>query len=434
MSLKNKIYNQQGVALMMVISAIVLLSAIMLTFGLESSINKIKTYNQEDKAQAKLTAESGLKFALARLKLYKAAYNYIQANDGVSNVAKPEIVNLIWNFPFVYPIPITKNMNTVQKEAIAKFEKGTLLEGNLRLTINNISNKMNLNALRVALLNNSQEEDDDENNENTKADEKYNVESQLVASLTRSFENKIANDDDFSARYAGMQLDELINNIKFNVSDPETLESGSAIAANFSNVNLTPKNAPLASMSELYSIPGWDDELVELIKNEFTTHGAIMIDLNKITDKMLRIIIPNITEDEIADFFKYKDDPENPHYFNSLDDFKKYIVSIANLMSEDNFNSLIQEFEKNGIKFGPSPTLFKVISVGEKGRSTYTLTAYISMPAKPAYKKTDEDEDEDEDENEENENDEKNEKDENKTDEKPKTYLLEPRVLEIYAR
>ena len=58
--------NQDGIALMMVITAIVLLTTIMITFSFDSNVNKLKAYNIEDKGQAKLTAESGLQMAITR--------------------------------------------------------------------------------------------------------------------------------------------------------------------------------------------------------------------------------------------------------------------------------------------------------------------------------------------------------------------------------
>ena len=71
--LKFILQNDSGVAIIMVLSAIVLLTTIMMNFSFESNINRIKAYNIENKGQAKLTAESGLQFAMVRLRLYQEA-------------------------------------------------------------------------------------------------------------------------------------------------------------------------------------------------------------------------------------------------------------------------------------------------------------------------------------------------------------------------
>ena len=69
-----------------------------------------------------------------------------------------------------------------------------------------------------------------------------------------------------------------------------------------------------------------------------------LIDLNKITDKLFKLLIPDSSEEDIKEFFEYKNNPEDPKHFNVLEDFKKYIVSIGNIMNESDFD---QRFAKD---------------------------------------------------------------------------------------
>ena len=371
---------------MMVLSAIVILTAIMADFSFETHINKLKGYNIEDQTQAKLAAESGLSFAMTRLKLYKEAFNYLEKNEGAKKMVKQELINSIWSFPFVYPIPITAGLNQIQKDSINKFMEENLLEGSLRLTIKNLSNRINLNLIRVSELKLQKKEFDKQNNVFVNEPEeaaKYDTEGQLFKSLEQIIKNKSEEDDLFASKYLGLDINILTNNLKYYISEVDSLDSTYVDQREFENIPLSIKSMPMSSFSEIYMLPGWDDELVELIQNEFTVHGAMMIDLNKITDKVLRLLIPEINEEEIKDFFKYRDDPEDPHYINSLDDFKKYVVSIANLMNDQEFDEHLKKFKAEGLEFGPSPSLFEVIAVGEKGRSTYTITAYVVLPVAP---------------------------------------------------
>ena len=153
-ALSRKILNSQrgSIAILLVLSAFVIITPFVLNFGIETSINKLKVENIEDRSQARLTSESGLLFAMARLKLYKEAYNFLQSNESARSTVQPELLNSLWNFPFVYPIPIGGNLNAIQKAAIKKFEEETLLTGTMSLTISNISNKINLNLLRLSLI------------------------------------------------------------------------------------------------------------------------------------------------------------------------------------------------------------------------------------------------------------------------------------------
>lgn len=430
----------------MVISAVVIITPVVVNFTFDTTVNKLKVYNIEDRAKAKLTAESGLKFALARLRLYKEAYNFLQNNAQAKDVVKPETLDMIWNFPFVYPIPTTNTMNAIQKEAINDFHEKTLLDGTMQLTINNISNKINLNLLRISLLIDAQKQQNSENEEsnNTEEDQEFNAETQLIKALKNAIEQKSDKDEAFSAQYYGMEVEPLVNELKFYVSDPQSIEDTAGAETEFGAIDLTPKRAPIVSTSELFSLPSWPDEITNLILNEFTVHGAIMIDLNKITDKLLKLLIPDITPEDITEFFKYKNDADDPKHFNSLDDFKNYIVNIGNIMNESDFKDRFDKFLKQGLQFGPTPTLFKVVSSSTVQRSTFNLTAYITLPAQPKPRpKTPKPEEGEEPNNNQNNNSENNNEVENnppkpeenngQNNEKPeeKTLLLEPRIVEI---
>jgi hypothetical protein len=446
--LRKLLSNQSGVALMMVMASILVLTALMIDFTYEGQINKLKGVNIEDKGQARLTAEAGLKFAMTRLRLYKEAYNFIQENDGARDFASQEVINSIWNFPFIYPIPIQSNMNAIQKDLIAKFHESTILRGQMRLTIKNISNLINLNLIRVSLreeLENEQNPDD--NQQPNEEDNQFNAESQLIETLKLHIERKSEQDDEFAAQYFGMEVVPLVNNLKFYVSDPQSLQDDGGASADFSAIPLAPKQGPMTSYQELYTLPGWTDDLAEIIQGEFTIHGAVMIDLNEINDTALRLLIPGINEDEVKEFFEFRDDNENPHFFNSLDDFKNYIVSQANLMSGQDFDERFSKFEAQGLQFGPSPTLFKVASTGEVGRAAYNLVAYVVMPARPKVINTEANNtgdnnttnpDDPNDPNnptnpdDPNDNTTDNNDDNNSDEEKQKTLLLEPRIVEIF--
>lgn len=385
--MKKLLNNESGIALLMVSTAIVILSTIMINFTFDSKVNKIQAYNIEDRAKAKLTAEAGLKFAMVRLRLYKEAFNFLEKNQSAKDVAGPEVINSIWNFPFVYPIPITGQMNAIQKESLNDFMESAVLDGNMRLTIQNISNRINLNMLRISAIEqaknqnqngqNSQRGQDDEN-------EAFSPEAQLYKTLEGAIQRKSENDEAFANRYYGMDIQQLVDVLVTYLSDPdETRRPGENF---FVDEDLKPKSAPMASWSEMYALPLWTDELIELIQRDFTVHGAIMIDLNNITSQTLRLLLPQILDEDIEDFFEYKNNPDNPVFFSDLKQFKDYWVNTANVIAEKDFDEIFQKFEAQGIKFGPSPTIFEIVSEGIVNRATYKITAYVSIPAKPEKK------------------------------------------------
>jgi type II secretory pathway component PulK len=455
--------NQKGIAIIMVLTAITILMAVMGDFTFETKINKLKSYNLQDKTQALLTAEAGMRLALMRLALYKEAFNYIENNKQVKEKIQMESVNQIWQVPFVFPIPVGKRMTAKQKGAITKFMKSSLLQGEMSTTIRNISNMININLIRVsAFLKKNQtttttpsgDDGGSGGSGDSNQDGNLNTYQEIVKLVQTTIENKSQTDDDFAGRYSGVNPEELVSIMKFYISDPFVQYDDvykSNAEASFADLNMKAKNASMASQSELYLMPGWTDELVESIKNEITVHGNVMIDLNKITDKVLRLIIPDLDDQDIKEFFEYRDDPEDPHPFNTVNDFKNYVVSIGRWQSANEFDKRMAEFDKANIKFGTAPSLFEVISIGRFGRHTTTLTAYVSIPAKPVSAApvdankdtdgdgipdvTDEDDDNDgtpDDEDDDDDNDGTPDSEEKKTE--VPTQLLEPRIVEIIIK
>ena len=396
------IKNQSGVALMMIMTAIILLMAIYGEFTFESKISRIKATNVMDRSQAKLLAESGLQMAMTRLKLYKEAFNKIEGNATAKTQVPPQLLNQLWEVPFIFPVPLGAGASRSIKDTVQKFTEDSLLEGSMRVTVTNISNRMNLNLLRFDTAKKRPYNPNDPEGRNlidedpndgiidagpTAIQNNVSVDQSLYFLLKRLVDEKKEKDEAFEDRNANINYQELITNLKFYISDYQSLMTdpmAGRAEAEFQRIPLEPKYGPLSSASELYAIPGWNDELIELIQNEFSIYPSAQIDLNKLTSNMLRILVPNIDDEQIRSFFEYRDNPEQPKFFNNIQDFKKWVVEIERIVNDTMFDERIEKFTKAGVTFGSNPNLFKVISEGLYNRSTYTLVAYVYMPKQEA--------------------------------------------------
>lgn len=388
--LKSILKNERGVAIMMIMTAIILLMAIYGEFTFESKISRIKATNILDRAQSKLLAESGLQLAITRLRLYKEAYNKVQGNASAKNAVPSQLLNQLWEVPFMYPIPVGGNASRAFKDTVEKFEAESLLEGEMKVSIQNISNRLNLNMLRIDMTKFNPDpnvEPEDTSSIINMADNAIltdvSVDQSLYFLLKRLVDEKKEKDEAFEDRYSNLNYQELLTSLKYYMSDFGSMAqdplAGEA-ETNFQRIPLTPKFGPLSSASELYAIPGWNDELIELIQNEFSVYPSTQIDFNKLTANMLKILIPSMTEDDVREFFLWRDDPEKPKFINTKEDFKKYIVTQERLMQETDFDNRLKLFESKGITFGSNPNLFKIVSEGSYNRSIYTLVAYVVLP------------------------------------------------------
>lgn len=428
--------NERGVALMMIMTAIILLMAIYGEFTFESKISRIKATNVMDRSQARLLAESGLQLAMTRLKLYKEAFNKVESDPAIKSQVPPQLLNQLWEVPFIFPIPLGAGASQSVKDTVTKFTEDSLLEGSMRVTVSNISNRMNLNLLRFdtskAKTQGADGSYETEENPNdgiidtnpTAIQSNVSIDQTLYFLMKRLVDEKKEKDPAFDDRYSRINYQELVTNLKYYISDYQSMMTdplAGEAESNFQRIPLTPKYGPLASASELYAIPGWNDELIELIQNEFSIYPSAQIDLNKLTSNMLRILVPRIDDEQIRSFFEYRDNPEAPKFFNSINDFKKWVVDIERISDETTFNDRIEKFTKAGISFGTNPNLFKVISEGLYNRSTYTLVALVYMPKQENTTKVQR-----------NPNETEAEYQKRLTAETNKaTQLLEPRIIEL---
>lgn len=383
--------SERGIALMMILTAIIILMAIYGEFTFESKISRIKATNILDRSQAKLLAESGLQLAITRLRLYKEAYNYVQGNQNAKQAVSSQLLNQLWEVPFIYPIPVGGNATRAFRDTVDKFQTESLLDGEMKVSVQNISNRLNLNMLRIDMTKFNPDptvEDNQDPSSTLNMNEgailtDVSVDQSLFFLLKRLVDQKKEKDEGFADRYGTINYQELLTNLKYYMSDYQSMSQDPLVGeaeSNFQRVPLTPKYGPLSSASELYTIPGWNDELIELIHNEFSVYPSTQIDFNKLTANMFKILIPSVTEEDIKEFFIWRDDPEQPKYLNSLEDFKKYVVNQEGLMNDADFDERMKLFQQKGISFGSNPNLFKIVSEGSYNRSNYTLVAYVVLP------------------------------------------------------
>jgi hypothetical protein len=118
-------------------------------FTFETKLNKIKIYNQQDKIQARLNAESGLNFALAKLRLYQEGRNKIEKDENLKNAFPSSDLEAIIIQPFIFPLPSPKKANIIQKTATDEFVKKTIFNGEVSVTFTKVSGFLNPNSLRI---------------------------------------------------------------------------------------------------------------------------------------------------------------------------------------------------------------------------------------------------------------------------------------------
>ncbi|MBF0207237.1 MAG: general secretion pathway protein GspK [Oligoflexia bacterium] len=423
--MRDEIYkNQQGVALLMVLGAMVILTALMVDFSFETKVHKLRAYNTQERMQAKLNAEAGLMFAMVRLNIYQESLNFLERNKQYKKLVSSQIIDNLWSTPFMYPIPVLKDANILQRSALEEFQKNFLLTGKMMLTIQNVSHLLNINLLRDMSASTGTDADaaagaaatatantganpagsttsTTTTTTATPAEKANNMQEKLTEILKTRIEEQrekarnAGNISDISDKFTQLTPELLVKLIKYYISKEDSFEDNDRgeIEHIYQKKEVHAKFAPLSSISELYLIPGLNDAVIDLIKDDFTVHGVTTVDFNRATKGIMKFIFPEMKEEHLTQFFKYRDDPEKPHRFRTLDDLSKYLVETLQVFTLQTFNEKMNYLRKTGVKAGAGESiangsLFKVVSVGQYERATYTITAFVSIPVKePPAKK-----------------------------------------------
>ena len=453
--------KNSGIAIMMVTSAVAILSVLLADFTFETKLNKIRVENSVDSFQAKLNAESGIKFALAKLKIYKEAWNLLEENESMKGNISPSDAEKVVTQPFIYPIPLGASANVIQKNALKEFEDNNLLVGQLAVTMTSLTGFINPNSLRVLKKTDEERQDNDEDldrdrdeDEEKKAQSPYEfMEKTFIETLKKSLEEKIEQDEEFAILYSNVNVELLVKEVKYYVSEKGSYEEAEKadIEKLYLEKELTPKHAPMTSIDEMYQLAGWDDNLVNLIKDRLSIHQVSVINVNEITANQLKVLFPEVTEFQIEEFFKYRDGDQeldtDPKEFKTSEDFKSLVVGQLAILESSDYDKRIKEFETAKIYLGVAGKVFEVISKGSFANSSYQITAYIDLPIRPEAPpkkeekkeeppKAADDRESDEDDPEVDKEDEDLDRDQEpdekkKEDKKRKLILLDPRIVEL---
>ena len=445
--------NDSGMAIMMVMSVIAILSFLLADFTFESKINKIKVYNQQDKFQARLNAEAGLNFAMAKLRLYQEGRNLIEKNKQLKEIIKPSVIENVVTMDFAVPIELPGKLDALQKSALADFEKNNVMKGRMTVSLNSVSGFLNPNNLRISPSKNDKDKDEQEDLDRDQKDEKTSpeayIEAKLIQTLEDALEKEKESNEDYDIIYGNVDANLLIKELKYYVNDPKNFNDSerAEIEAIYLAEDITPKHAPINSIDELNQLLGWNDNIIKLFDGKLTAHETSVIPVNELTEDQLKILFPSITPIQSEEFFKHRDGDEElqikAQEFKSEADFKELIVTKLAIVDDQTYQDRKKEFEQAGLKIAVAGKLYKIVSKGFYGRAEYSITAYADLPIKPEIKKeedkkkedkekkSEDDEDKDPDDEKIVEDPDKDEdEDEEKKDEKP-IELLAPRIIEI---
>lgn len=374
--------SERGVAIFIVLSAILTLGILATEFTYTSHLNYSIAYNEAERTKACYLAEIGLKIARLRLQIYKEAkaiLNNMQMGQLVSKASIEEV----WKAPFVFPPPEIPGMSIGDREAISKFVSESKIQGNFRIIIESESSKFNLNML----INNTSNIPSEEQKEGAK--NATDSESGAPQGLTKiragliTFINNILNrkreeDEKFSEKYRNLKGEEIVKDILTWIDkDTKQMSSGEDKYDYYRSLfpPQTPKELKFYHISELYYIKNFDNDIYNLLAPLFTVLPTSGLNINTIDSKTLKALIPEMEDEDINKFFVYRDNPTSGALFNTSDDFFNYLSQ--NVRNITNIDDIKKRLEEQNITLITDENSFKITVDARNGEAQCVISAYM---------------------------------------------------------
>jgi len=407
--------NNSGIALLLVMATFAVLAVLITEFTYVAQVNLKMSYDRLDQIKALYLAKSGYKLSLLRIKAY---YNIKQLLGGGKNSGDPasgvlagiasaipkELIEQVWKFPLVFPIPTSlPGLSMTQKDQIKKFTDESSFDGSFTANIDSVSDKYNLNLILAAFVpkedkkkedkdkdkkkdgdddddddDDDKDKDDDEKKKKEEEEAKFNPEAarkSLLDFLTSIFNAKMESDDDFAYEYGDFRIEELAANIAA-WADP-TVEP-----VNWPRDHpVKVKGAPFFSVSELHMIPGMDDKLFELFAPNLTATTTPGININTMKEPTLRALLGDIEEEEVEEFFKFRDDPKEGKLFTATDEFYKYLGEGFSRFSgsTEEIDKFKKELKERNIRLVTDESAFKISIIAQVGNTTKLIEAWVIL-------------------------------------------------------
>lgn len=392
--------NENGIALAMVLAAIAVLSILVTEFTYIAQVNQKMAFDGLDQVKAYYLAKSGLKISLLRLKAYQNVKGFVntlggnsqsKGNNASASAVPKGALDKIWSFPFMYPIPTSiPGLSLGDKDLIEKFQKESSMDGSFSALIESESSRYNLNMILAPFAPKATPSPSPSPNVGTPNPQpSFDPEAarqSLAEYLSQILAQKIESDPDFAAEYRDTKVEDLVDSIAA-WADP-TYER-----RNHSTKEVIPlKRGPFYSLSELHMVPGFDDQLYELFAPSLTVSTTPGINVNTMKEATLKALVPQITEEEVKEFFKFRDSEEEDNLFRdpNAEDFFTYLLnSIAAFHhNSSEIDKLKQALQKRNIRIVVDESEFKITVRSEVNQSTRIIEAWVTLNAPEDVKKT----------------------------------------------
>jgi general secretion pathway protein K len=364
--LHQPVQNERGVAILIAVACIMMITYFAMEITYDSNVEYIVNSGGLNRIKAYYAAKAGVDLSLMRIKVYQK----VQAQFGKQLGDQAGMLDEIWRFPFAWPLPITPELNSVDKDSIKKLIGASLMDASYIVTIEDEGSKIDLNDLNSVskVLRDS-------------------TKKRLVA----VFEQRKKNDPVFERAYSSMNFTDLVGNIQDWMSATTKSDNGNDKRAGYSELSSAaskagttsesfPPNRSFRTLAELHMVPGITDAFYDMLAPIVTIYGMKGINPNLTSKEIIKSLDPGITDEIANEVIKRREDPKLGGPYKDAQDFWNFVTS-KNARLEGNPKEVPLIFD--------TIMNFRIRSSGEFAGASKEITAIVMDVSKAASKMSD---------------------------------------------
>lgn len=347
-NLPDKRKNQKGVAIMMAVFFVALMSFVLFEISKETLYVSIVSSQDIHELKAYYAAKAGLEVSLLRIKAYQQVRSQLeQMGEAAANYTQR--ADILWQFPFVWPPVLPEEAGMVAQTQLTDALADTFLKKvQYAPLIEDMGAKININNLASP--------------------------SKAVAEATKLqileiFRRKLDEDRSLSDKYVINEIEDVLNHLTdWMDGDNESLKGGdeSSYYSSLGERNLPP-NLFFKTKEEMILVEGMTQEIYEILDANVTVMGNPAVNINQAESSVLLSLDPNMTPEIVEELIRRRQDPDHGPYNEEL--FKAFV--------EEHFGSYAG-FNPQKVPLAYSAVAnFKIESTGSSGRISKTIEAYV---------------------------------------------------------
>jgi len=278
MMLQKKHQKQKGVALMLAMFTIILVSYLAMELAYQTNVEYLINSQAVQGIRAYYAAKAGLQLSLLRIKIYLTVQANLPAQ--AKGLIKPDLLNMIWNMPFSWPPMIPTEASSVDKDLLGQTMKESFMEASYMVTISDEGSKVDVNDLASPVP---------------------AIRDLTKKRLLEIIETKKRLDQRWADEHQDLRADVLVNNISDWVTPGRQSANGGDKVSRYAKMGESyPPNRAFRTTEELRLVPDMTDDAFEALREQVTVFGSRAINVNTVGRDVFLSLDPAVTK-QIAD-------------------------------------------------------------------------------------------------------------------------------------